>query len=336
MPKRNRERILKTLFLNTVLAGGGGDTTAPTVTITSSETSPTFAATIPLTITFSESVTGFVVGDITVSGCTLSGFSGSGAVYTVNATATANAITVDIAGGVCVDGAGNGNTAATQFTITSLYYGLVAWFDFSDITTLFQDSAGTQAVTSDGQNIGKATDKSAAGNSVTQAGASTLKPTYKTNIQNSKSVARFDGGDYLTASFTQAQPVTVIFVANSTTTDRVAVGGTGIGIGVYTTATAWGYQAGNFVNGTVEGINNIEIVSAVFNGASSKLVVNGSTSSTSNPGTNGFVALGVGAYSDSGNKLVGDICEVLVYNSALSDALRGQVQTALNTKWAVF
>jgi len=100
-------------------AGGGGDSIAPTVTITSTESSPSYAYPIPLTITFSESVTGFAVGDLTLANCTAGEFAGSGADYTVNLYRTAAAITVDIAGGVCVDAAGNGNTAATQFAITN-------------------------------------------------------------------------------------------------------------------------------------------------------------------------------------------------------------------------
>lgn len=99
---------------------GGAIGHLPSVVITSSETSPSTAATIPLTITFSEAVTGFVVGDITVVGCTLGALSGSGASYTVTATPTAYTMTVDIAASVCIDAAGNNNTAATQFTMIAL------------------------------------------------------------------------------------------------------------------------------------------------------------------------------------------------------------------------
>jgi hypothetical protein len=117
--------------------GGGGatapDTTAPTVVITSSASNPTATLPIPITITFSEVVTGFTVGDLTVVNATASDFAGSGAVYTANLYPTPNAaVTVDIGAGVCVDGAGNGNAAATQFAITSNAFALAVEFATDD------------------------------------------------------------------------------------------------------------------------------------------------------------------------------------------------------------
>ncbi|AWI25778.1 hypothetical protein HYN49_07615 [Flavobacterium pallidum] len=93
------------------------DRTSPTVSI-SGASGTTNASSIPLTITFSESVTGFVVGDITVSGGTLNTFSGSGTTYTVNLAPTTNGtVAVNISGGVATDGPGNGNAAASQYSI---------------------------------------------------------------------------------------------------------------------------------------------------------------------------------------------------------------------------
>ena len=96
------------------------DTTHPTVTITSTATSPTNVSPIPITATFSEDVTGFVVGDITVGNGTAGNFVAvSGTVYTFAVTpAAGGVVTVDIAADVAQDAAGNGNTAATQFSIT--------------------------------------------------------------------------------------------------------------------------------------------------------------------------------------------------------------------------
>ena len=45
------------------------------------------------------------------------------------------------------------------------------WYDPSDLTTMFQDSAGTTPVTADGQPVGKILDKSGRGNHASQATA---------------------------------------------------------------------------------------------------------------------------------------------------------------------
>lgn len=55
-----------------------------------------------------------------------------------------------------------------------------AWYDPSDITTLFQDSAGTTPVTGPNQPVGKMLDKSGRGNHATQA-TSTQRPIYGIN-----------------------------------------------------------------------------------------------------------------------------------------------------------
>ena len=95
------------------------DTVAPAVTITSTASDPTNISPIPMTATFSETVTGFVVGDITVGNGAASNFVAvSGVVYTFDVTPAAEgAVTVDIAAGVAQDAATNPNEAATQFSI---------------------------------------------------------------------------------------------------------------------------------------------------------------------------------------------------------------------------
>ena len=97
------------------------DRTAPTATISSSATNPTNLASIPITVTFNENVTGFALADVVVGNGTASGFTAvNGSTYTFNvAPTTAGTITVDVAAGVATDLAGNQNTAATQFTIVS-------------------------------------------------------------------------------------------------------------------------------------------------------------------------------------------------------------------------
>ena len=95
----------------------GTDTTSPTVVITSATADPTNVSPIPVTIVFSESVTGFVIGDIVVVNGSAGTFSGSGTTYTANITPTgAGTVTVSVAANVANDAATNGNTAATNLT----------------------------------------------------------------------------------------------------------------------------------------------------------------------------------------------------------------------------
>ncbi|WP_300528965.1 Ig-like domain-containing protein [Maricaulis sp.] len=95
------------------------DLTQPTVTITNGSVDPVSGA-FTATFTFSESVTGFVVGDITPGNAALSGFSGSGDTYTATVTPSSDgAVTLDVAAGVAADQVGNTNTAATQFSVTN-------------------------------------------------------------------------------------------------------------------------------------------------------------------------------------------------------------------------
>ncbi|PJJ54403.1 beta strand repeat-containing protein, partial [Hymenobacter chitinivorans] len=97
------------------------DTVRPGVTISSTagaSGTTTNASPIPVTVTFSESVTGFVQGDVTVSNGSISGFSGSGATYTFNVTPASNGtVMVNVPANVAQDAATNGNIAATQFSI---------------------------------------------------------------------------------------------------------------------------------------------------------------------------------------------------------------------------
>jgi hypothetical protein len=75
--------------------------------------------------------------------------------------------------------------------LSSTFYGSVAfspsslfaaseqgvWYDPSDLTTLFQDTAGTTPVTATGQTVGRMLDKSGRGNHATQA-TTASRPTY--------------------------------------------------------------------------------------------------------------------------------------------------------------
>ena len=68
-----------------------------------------------------------------------------------------------------------------------------AWYDPSDLTTLFQDSAGATPVTTAGQTVGKMLDKSGHGNHATQATLA-QRPTYEVD-GTGRPYLSFDGVD---------------------------------------------------------------------------------------------------------------------------------------------
>ena len=73
---------------------------------------------VSLTVTFSESVSGFTVDDIVVVNGVADNLAGGGALYTFDVTPNdIGEITVNIAAGVAEDAGGNGNTAAPQFSL---------------------------------------------------------------------------------------------------------------------------------------------------------------------------------------------------------------------------
>ena len=95
------------------------DTTVPTVTITSAASEPV-SGPFSVTVTFSEPVTGFELGDLVVGNGAASELQGNEASYTATVTpAASGAVTVDIAAGAAQDGAGNPSAAAEQFSITA-------------------------------------------------------------------------------------------------------------------------------------------------------------------------------------------------------------------------
>jgi autotransporter-associated beta strand protein len=97
------------------------DTTAPTIATSSDKATLKAGETATLTFSLSEASNSFTDADISVSGGTLSGFSGSGASYTATLTPSADSTAsanIDVPAGGFTDAAGNTNTAATQLSLT--------------------------------------------------------------------------------------------------------------------------------------------------------------------------------------------------------------------------
>lgn len=325
-----------------VLSGGAVDTTRPTCTI-SSTSSVITAGNPTVTFTFSESVTGFEIGDITVGNGAASSFSGSGASYSCTITPTAaGTVTVDVAEGVCADAAGNTNTAATQWTILSTK-GSTLWRDVADISTLFQNTGRTTAVTTDDQNVLGITDKSGANNHLTQAAGGK----YKVNIQNGLSGILMNGSSNFyeaAASWIGATTSYTALIVKRATSGQILLhgkGGTSVGR-VYIASATSGFYYNNSVNITGSGISmtgtNLIIVKYDAATQTGYFRFNGSATWYSLSPTTSYdtsmTALDC-LRTDSGYH-AGYVNEDLYFPSLLSDATINLFRTYLNTKWAVF
>lgn len=156
--------------------GGAVDKIAPTCVVSSAAGDPVYAA-FSVTFTFSEDVTGFVIGDITVGNGAASNFVAvSGSVYTADITPTATgAVTVDVGAGVCTDGAGNANTAAAQLGRIAIM-GIVADWYAGDGTSK------PASITSDGDGQPVSQWSSAAGAGFDLANTLTARPTYDQSV----------------------------------------------------------------------------------------------------------------------------------------------------------
>jgi hypothetical protein len=224
---------------------------------------------------------------------------------------------------------------------------MIIWIDFSDANYLFTD-AGSTKVSSDGDAIYQANDKSGNDYHVVQATAGS-RPLYKTNIQNSKSVARFDGSDdWMDKAYgaTKSQPNTFFSVWKSNnaegdacyifdghTTYRQAL----LSSTAATPDSYYMYAGRNLYLGTFPK-GKFVTTCALFNGTNSQLWENATSIGTGDVDTFGTpTGITLGArLSNHASPLDGDFCELIAYNKQLSDAERNNVFAYLNNKWAIY
>jgi hypothetical protein len=233
--------------------------------------------------------------------------------------------------------------------------GLVAWYDFSNPTTLFTDAARTTLVASDADLIAGVTDLSGKGNHLSQT-TEASRPLYKTGIQNGLSVARFDGSnDSLSDDNVSSIPapdesdLTLIVVFQRTTGvvtgDLVNYGSSFRLAGANfdhrlqglvtnatpaTTSTSWsnivtdGFHIASYQIDRWDGVDGE--YKLWFDGvADDDVAITNQTNQT--PGA--LIIGGTTAF------LNGDVAEWLLYDNLISDSDREAVQDYLNDKYSL-
>jgi hypothetical protein len=215
--------------------------------------------------------------------------------------------------------------------------GLLAWWDSSDASTLFQASNGTTPAVADADPVGYCGDKSGNGKHATQTTAGS-RPALKLAQQNGRNVLRF-ASDFLSASLPATiQPFSVALVVKQDGTFTVTMGGV-LAVPWYVTSNGGTTQvsAGTLLNSGEAATGVWTIVSAVFNGLGSSVQVNNKTPVVGDAGTLALSNIGIGAYyAGEGAPAALDVGEAVIMAGKISSANRSALHSYLNTKWGVY
>lgn len=229
--------------------------------------------------------------------------------------------------------------AASGITDPTDISGCLLWYDFSDANSLFTDD-GVTNVSSDGDLIYRINDKSGNSNHGKQT-TEGYRPVYKTNIQNSKSIARFasDNIDF-TSRLTTIRTAYFVFSDADTGNDanRFLLGDTTYswhraytssdGIRNYFDST-YNYASVYVREGTVH--RNGTSVSPVADAPLATIHITAVTT-TGNLPANKFQ----GDRANTHRYWIGDVAEIILYSGAHDDATRQMVENYANSKWSLY
>ena len=209
--------------------------------------------------------------------------------------------------------------------------GLAWWLDASDATT----------VTLNGSTVSAWADKSGNARNTSQA-TSNNQPSYA-NFQNNRKVITFDGSnDTLTCSqfIMPAGGHTIFAVASHAGGFHVLLEGGGLNpyiSSLPSAATGFSHYDGNLEVDTASGVytpNQFFVLELVISPAARKIIVDG-TERISGSGTIRTASFQRVGSTSGGFHWNGKVGEVLIYTSAMDDAIRSRVRKYLGRKWAV-
>ena len=207
---------------------------------------------------------------------------------------------------------------------------------------LHLDANDASTITKDGSNLVSAwNDKSGQANHVTQATGS-KQPLWVDQVQDTFPTIRFDGSSdemAVTYGSSLSTAATVFIVCTMPTAsggERMVFDGlTSGGRFAYLKSSGnihYMYRGNGVSSTTVD--KTMRMFTLVWNGSSSSLGIDGTDVATGNVGTQSPTGLRLGAQYNSVNFGDTDICEILIYGSALSTTDRTSIENYLSNKWS--
>ena len=235
--------------------------------------------------------------------------------------------------------------ASSVFDPSSLYASgeKGAYYDFSDLTTMFQDRAGTTQVTADGQTVGKILDKSGNDNHIV-APSDAARPLYKTS--GGLHWLQSDGvNNTMTATgvgMTQPTTTTIGFLVDSGKVTQGALmdGVSGRQLIEYNRGSRYTFElfAGvDEVSGGVTFANNTpSVVTCIFNSTSSRIRMNTVAGSVIDPGSNGFADLVISSFYNGSPFHEGRIYSMIVRGALSTTQEITDTETWVNGKTGAY
>ena len=178
------------------------------------------------------------------------------------------------------------------------------FYDPNDLSTMFQDAAGTIPVTAAGQPVGLIRDKSGRNNHAFQT-TSAARPILRQNAVTGANYLEFDGVDdfLITVSFPAMGLGTTIFsgsLCNKSSTSAIVARG----VGGYIFQTSGSTQVQSLNNTIVISINGNTVATALYDPSGTGVTLQANSQTTTNPiierGFNVSNPLIIGAFNSSG------------------------------------
>ena len=191
----------------------------------------------------------------------------------------------------------------------------------------------------DGDAIASWTDMSGLGNHATQ-GVAAARPVLKTGILNGLPVVRFDGAnDYLEDAYAIPNPFSMFIVGypnGAPGTMRMFAASAALNTEYIDANVGNQYQAGSGASAVVGVVATIGLARTLTYKRTAILLSHYNNEALQGTAATAAAAWGtfrIGSYPPPGNYLPGDVAELIIYASDLTDTQRGQVEGYLRGKY---